>query len=220
MNSDATDALVKPANLWQIAGYCMKSYRDCFVASEAVDWMVSNFTPCCDDRERAVRLCRQMCASGAIQHVAKEHDFDDAFLFFRFLETSPFAKRSGRKSASEVKAIAIESANAKLLAGTITEREFRQVQESAEAALAAQAEEERAHSAFEREAAEAQRNAEISARKHHDEQMQQLALDEQEEQRLLISLVERVVFTRVHRLAFSYSAEKTRRWIVSGAQCM
>ena len=59
--------------------YHLRSYRQCFVAREAVDWMVRELGV---SRAEAVRIGRRMVALGWVHHVLDEHDFDDAELFF------------------------------------------------------------------------------------------------------------------------------------------
>jgi EAL domain-containing protein (putative c-di-GMP-specific phosphodiesterase class I) len=59
--------------------HLVKQYAHCFVASEAVDWLVSDQHV---SRREAVRIGRHWVARGLIRHVVDEHDFDDANLFF------------------------------------------------------------------------------------------------------------------------------------------
>lgn len=73
----------------------LRTYRTCFVATEAVDWWVARLAL---SREQAVRLGRRMAAVGLIEHVAQEHDFADAMLYFRFTT----AADTGAAAASPV----------------------------------------------------------------------------------------------------------------------
>ena len=57
----------------------LRSYPQCFVAREAVDWLVRELGV---RRDQAVGTGRRMVALGWIRHVLDEHDFDDAELFF------------------------------------------------------------------------------------------------------------------------------------------
>ena len=57
-----------------------KSYRDCFVASQAVDWVVASHGL---KRETALRACTFLWRTGRMHHVLREADFRDDFLFFR-----------------------------------------------------------------------------------------------------------------------------------------
>jgi len=59
--------------------YHLRSYRQCFVAREAVDWLVRELRV---GRTEATHIGRRMVALGWMRHVLDEHDFDDAELFF------------------------------------------------------------------------------------------------------------------------------------------
>jgi len=61
----------------------LTTWRQCFVGAEAVDWMGARLGL---DRTQAVRLGQRMAANGLFEHVAQEHDFADAPLFYRFIE--------------------------------------------------------------------------------------------------------------------------------------
>ena len=64
-------------------------YADCFVGSEAVDWLSEHLQI---SRRSAVRVGQRLVALGHVHHVADEHDFADGYLFYRFREsTSPAA---------------------------------------------------------------------------------------------------------------------------------
>ncbi len=63
-----------------------RSYRDCFVAQQAVDWLVARFGL---RRATALQACRFLWRTGRLHHALREAGFDDDFLFFRF---------SGRRS--------------------------------------------------------------------------------------------------------------------------
>lgn len=58
----------------------LRSYADCFVGREAVDWLVRHQAV---DRAHAVRLGQRLMALGLISHVLNEHDFKDSELFYR-----------------------------------------------------------------------------------------------------------------------------------------
>jgi hypothetical protein len=58
-----------------------KSYRDCFVASQAVDWAAARHGIA---REAALRACTFLWRTGRLHHVLRDADFRDDFLFFRF----------------------------------------------------------------------------------------------------------------------------------------
>lgn len=61
--------------------YLGKTYRQCFVASDAVRALVAKQRL---GSAAALAACRAMQRLGAIHHVVREKTFDDAFLFFRF----------------------------------------------------------------------------------------------------------------------------------------
>jgi EAL domain-containing protein (putative c-di-GMP-specific phosphodiesterase class I) len=65
--------------------HAMRRYQHCFVATEAVDWMVERLGL---SRPSAERLGQRLTALGHFEHVVEEHDFADAYLFFRLLDTS------------------------------------------------------------------------------------------------------------------------------------
>ncbi len=65
--------------------HALRLYPHCFVATEAVDWMVERLGL---SRPAAVRLGQRLTALGYFEHVAEEHDFADAHLFFRMAEVS------------------------------------------------------------------------------------------------------------------------------------
>lgn len=76
-----------------------RSYRDCFVASQAVDWLVARFGM---RRPAALRTCAFLWRTDRIHHVLRQAAFDDDFLFFRF---------SGRRSELErVDLVQVETA--------------------------------------------------------------------------------------------------------------
>ena len=76
-----------------------RSYRDCFVASQAIDWLVARHGM---RREVAVRTCAFLWRSGRLHHVLREADFQDDMLYFRF---------SGRRAQLDgVDLVALEAA--------------------------------------------------------------------------------------------------------------
>ncbi len=58
----------------------LRSYADCFVGREAVDWLVRHQRV---GRAEAVRLGQRLLALGLIGHVLEEHDFKDGEYFYR-----------------------------------------------------------------------------------------------------------------------------------------
>jgi hypothetical protein len=61
--------------------YRLKWYPNCFVGSEAVDWLVRGYGL---SREEAVDLGQALLEAGAIHHVVKERPFLDGTFFYRF----------------------------------------------------------------------------------------------------------------------------------------
>jgi EAL domain-containing protein (putative c-di-GMP-specific phosphodiesterase class I) len=59
--------------------YRLTNYPRCFVARDAVDWIVHDLGV---TRDEAVRIGQRLEAQGWIRHVADEHGFSDAELFF------------------------------------------------------------------------------------------------------------------------------------------
>jgi len=58
-----------------------KPYRDCFVAGEALDWLVARFGL---RRELALKACGFLWRTGRIHHVLRQAAFSDDHLYFRF----------------------------------------------------------------------------------------------------------------------------------------
>jgi hypothetical protein len=58
----------------------LRTYKECFVGREAVDWIVLHQRV---SRVEAVRLGQRLVALGLISHVVTEHDFEDAELYYR-----------------------------------------------------------------------------------------------------------------------------------------
>lgn len=58
----------------------LRTYTNCFVGREAVDWIVQHQRV---SRADAVRMGQHLSALGLLSHVVDEHDFEDAELFYR-----------------------------------------------------------------------------------------------------------------------------------------
>ena len=58
-------------------------YKQCFVGSDAVDWIVNSQHV---DRAQAVQMGRRLMALGLIRHALDEHDFKDEQLFYSWVE--------------------------------------------------------------------------------------------------------------------------------------
>lgn len=64
--------------------YHLKTYKECFVGSEAVDYLVESGAT--STREDAVELGRALQSTYLFEHVTRDHQFADKPLFYRFLE--------------------------------------------------------------------------------------------------------------------------------------
>ena len=64
--------------------YRLTTYKNCFVGSEAVDYLIR--TGAASNRSDAVELGRALQATHLFEHVTRDHLFADDNLFFRFLE--------------------------------------------------------------------------------------------------------------------------------------
>ncbi|MEO1133903.1 MAG: DEP domain-containing protein, partial [Cyanobacteria bacterium J06639_1] len=62
--------------------YRMKLYRNCFVGSEAVDWLVRTQGL---SRGEAVIVGRRLVRHNSIEHVLGEQDFADDYYFYHFV---------------------------------------------------------------------------------------------------------------------------------------
>ncbi|MEO1350093.1 MAG: mechanosensitive ion channel protein [Cyanobacteria bacterium J06635_15] len=59
----------------------LKTYRRCFVGSEAVDWLVSYLSI---SRKEAVQLGQRLIDENWIHHVLDDQAFQDEYFFYRF----------------------------------------------------------------------------------------------------------------------------------------
>jgi len=64
--------------------YHMKTYPQCFIGSEAVDYLIQSGSA--NSREEAVNIGKALQAMHLFEHVTRDHQFTDDYLFFRFLE--------------------------------------------------------------------------------------------------------------------------------------
>ena len=79
--------------------YKFKTYRDCFVGSEAVDFLVENGLA--SDRGEAVQICQCVLSDvGAFRHVTGEHTFMDEYLFYHVIEPQEVFRRISEGDAS------------------------------------------------------------------------------------------------------------------------
>ena len=80
-SGSALEALQGASGLVADRRYRGKLYRDCFVASEAIDWMVSNLGM---RRATALSTGTFLWRTGRLHHVLRQAAFDDGLFFFRF----------------------------------------------------------------------------------------------------------------------------------------
>ena len=66
--------------------YHLRTYVSCFVASEAVEWMMKEYGV---TEEKAVAWGQQLVEKYIIYHVAGRDQFENEYLFFRFQATVP-----------------------------------------------------------------------------------------------------------------------------------
>jgi Domain found in Dishevelled, Egl-10, and Pleckstrin (DEP)/Phosphatidylinositol 3- and 4-kinase len=80
--------------------YMLKVYYNCFVGTEAVDWLVENKFAV--DRHDAVRIGRALIKKGFIAHVTSTHGFRDKRYFYVFTEhPAPFSLQLEPASSSD-----------------------------------------------------------------------------------------------------------------------
>ena len=72
--------------------YRLTKYKDCFIGSEMVDWLVNCVPTLGGDRAAAVELGHKMVRTGFVSHVTRAHGLKDKFLFYRFEEPPGFWK--------------------------------------------------------------------------------------------------------------------------------
>ncbi|XP_065736479.1 rap guanine nucleotide exchange factor 4 isoform X7 [Phocoena phocoena] len=84
--------------------YHLKTYRQCCVGTELVDWMLQQ-TPCVHSRIQAVGMWQVLVEDGVLNHVDQEHHFQDKYLFYRFLddehEDAPLPTEEEKKECDE-----------------------------------------------------------------------------------------------------------------------
>jgi len=85
--ADAISGVVVKDRTWR-----SRTYRHCFVASEAVDWLMLHLTPPLASRDEACVFATEMLTRGWLRHVCDDHNVvRDAELFFRFCPEAPNA---------------------------------------------------------------------------------------------------------------------------------
>jgi hypothetical protein len=61
--------------------YRLRTYSQCFVGSEAVDWIRDRFLI---SRAEAIQLGQRLMDAKHIHHVVDDHEFKDGYFFYRF----------------------------------------------------------------------------------------------------------------------------------------
>ncbi len=76
--------------------YRLQKYKRCFVANEAITWLVESGHA--STRTAAVALCNRMLDAGLFVHVVDpDHVFEDKYLFFR-CDDQMKKKKQGKKT--------------------------------------------------------------------------------------------------------------------------
>uniref|UniRef100_A0AAR2KAH2 Rap guanine nucleotide exchange factor 4 n=1 Tax=Pygocentrus nattereri TaxID=42514 RepID=A0AAR2KAH2_PYGNA len=65
--------------------YHLKTYRQCCVGTELVDWLLQQ-SSCVHSRAHAVGMWQALLEEGILNHVDQELNFQDKYLFYRFLD--------------------------------------------------------------------------------------------------------------------------------------
>ncbi|XP_054826880.1 rap guanine nucleotide exchange factor 4 isoform X3 [Eublepharis macularius] len=65
--------------------YHLKTYRQCCVGTELVDWIMQQ-SSCVHLRTQAVGMWQVLLEEGVLNHVDQEQHFQDKYLFYRFLD--------------------------------------------------------------------------------------------------------------------------------------
>ncbi|MGH0120375.1 UNVERIFIED_CONTAM: hypothetical protein FKN15_039178, partial [Acipenser sinensis] len=78
--------------------------RQCCVGTELVDWIMQQ-SPCVHSRTQAVGMWQVLLEEGVLNHVDQEHNFQDKYLFYRFLdddhEDAPLPSEDEKKESDE-----------------------------------------------------------------------------------------------------------------------
>ncbi|XP_041662863.1 rap guanine nucleotide exchange factor 4 isoform X2 [Cheilinus undulatus] len=84
--------------------YHLKTYRQCCVGTELVDWQLQQ-SSCIHSRIQAVGMWQVLLEEGVLNHVDQELSFQDKYLFYRFLddeqEDAPFPNEEERRESQE-----------------------------------------------------------------------------------------------------------------------
>ncbi|XP_041857922.1 rap guanine nucleotide exchange factor 4 isoform X5 [Melanotaenia boesemani] len=84
--------------------YHLKTYRQCCVGTELVDWQMQQ-SSCVHSRTQAVGMWQVLLEEGVLNHVEQEMSFQDKYLFYRFLddeqEDVPVPNEDERRESQE-----------------------------------------------------------------------------------------------------------------------
>ncbi|XP_068560629.1 rap guanine nucleotide exchange factor 4 isoform X1 [Cebidichthys violaceus] len=84
--------------------YHLKTYRQCCVGTELVDWQMQQ-SSCIHSRVQAVGMWQVLLEEGVLNHVDQELSFQDKYIFYRFLddeqEDAPLPGEEERKESQE-----------------------------------------------------------------------------------------------------------------------
>ncbi|XP_061464455.1 rap guanine nucleotide exchange factor 4 isoform X2 [Rhineura floridana] len=84
--------------------YHLKTYRQCCVGTELVDWIMQQ-SSCVHLRTQAVGMWQVLLEEGVLNHVDQEQNFQDKYLFYRFLddedEDAPVPTEEEKKESDE-----------------------------------------------------------------------------------------------------------------------
>ncbi|XP_033023913.1 rap guanine nucleotide exchange factor 4 isoform X2 [Lacerta agilis] len=84
--------------------YHLKTYRQCCVGTELVDWIMQQ-SSCVHLRTQAVGMWQVLLEEGVLNHVDQEQNFQDKYLFYRFLddehEDAPMPTEEEKKECDE-----------------------------------------------------------------------------------------------------------------------
>lgn len=84
--------------------YHLKTYRQCCVGTELVDWMMQQ-SSCVHSRAQAVGMWQVLLEESVLNHVDQEYHFQDKYLFYRFLddeqEDAPMPSEEEKKESDE-----------------------------------------------------------------------------------------------------------------------
>ncbi|XP_076026192.1 rap guanine nucleotide exchange factor 4 isoform X2 [Genypterus blacodes] len=84
--------------------YHLKTYRQCCVGIELVDWQLQQ-SSCVHSRIQAVGMWQVLLEEGVLNHVEQELSFQDKYLFYRFLEDeqedAPLPSEEERRESQE-----------------------------------------------------------------------------------------------------------------------